>query len=94
MTAEPVLRRHAGLAEVTGDAHATVLNLPRLEEQQVPYLFEGTAFEIWSRIDGTLTQEQIVDQLVEAYGAPREEIAAGVSEFVARVLELGLVDLV
>ncbi len=87
-----VLRRHGGLAEVVGESHATVLNLPRLEEQQVPYLFEGTAFEIWVRLDGTRTEVAIVDELVEAYGAPRAEVQAGVREFVAKVVELGLVE--
>ncbi|BDZ62735.1 hypothetical protein Lsed01_01496 [Demequina sediminis] len=91
MTAPSPLTRHEGLAEVTSEDRATVLNLPRLEEQQVPYVFEGTAFEIWVRIDGTLTESEIVAELAEGYGAPVEEVAAQVREFVAELTELGLV---
>ncbi|BDZ62018.1 hypothetical protein Lsed01_00656 [Demequina sediminis] len=75
MSTPSPLTRHEGLAEVTSETRATVLNLPRLEEQQVPYIFEGTAFEIWTRIDGTRTESAIVDELAEAYEARAEEIA-------------------
>ncbi|WP_062465997.1 PqqD family protein [Demequina maris] len=85
------LARTPGLAEVTADDHATVLNLPRIEEQQVPYAFEGTAFEIWARIDGTRTEAQIVTELAEAYEVVPDEIAPEVRAFVARLAELGLV---
>ncbi|WP_062530199.1 PqqD family protein [Demequina rhizosphaerae] len=91
MTAPRPLARTVGLAEVTADDHATVLNLPRIEEQQVPYVFEGTAFEIWARIDGTRTEAQIVAELAEDYEAAPEEIALEVHAFVAQLAELGLV---
>lgn len=85
------LTRTPGLAEVLGEAHATVLNLPRLEEQQVPYVFEGTAFEIWTRIDGTLTEGEIVAELASAYAVAADEIAPQVREFLAHLSELGLI---
>ena len=70
---------------------AAVLNVSRLAEQQSPYVFEGPSFEIWTRIDGTRTEGQIVDELVEAYGAPREQIAHDVHEFLRELLRLGLI---
>jgi len=79
------------LAEVPVESGTVVLNLSRLWEQQSPYVFEGPSFEIWTRIDGTRTEEQIVDELVEAYGAPREQIAHDVHEFLAELLRLGLI---
>ena len=88
---EQPLTRHDGLAEVTSEDRATVLNLPRLEEQQVPYVFEGTAFEIWSRIDGTRSEPGIVAELAEQYEAPADQIAPQVREFVAQLTALGLV---
>ncbi|MDN4484194.1 PqqD family protein [Demequina lignilytica] len=91
MTEPRPLTRTEGLAEVTSDTRTTVLNLPRLEEQQVPYIFEGTAFEIWTRIDGTRAEAQVVEELAEVYEAPAEEIAPQVHDFVAQLLELGLV---
>ncbi|WP_169748111.1 PqqD family protein [Demequina rhizosphaerae] len=86
-----LLIRTPGLAEVTADDHATVLNLPRIEEQQVPYVFEGTAFDIWARIDGMTTEEQIVAELAEAYETEPAVIAPEVRAFVAQLAELGLV---
>ncbi len=86
-----VVSRHPDLAEVAHDDYTVVLNLARLKEQQSPYVFEGPSFEIWTRIDGTRSEEQIVDELVEAYGAEREQIARDVREFLAQLLELGLI---
>ncbi|BDZ62009.1 hypothetical protein Lsed01_00646 [Demequina sediminis] len=91
MTEPTPLTRTEGLAEVASETRATVLNLPRLEEQQVPYIFEGTALEIWVRIDGTLSEAAIVAELVEAYDVPAEQIMPEVRAFVAQLLELGLV---
>lgn len=86
------LGRPAGLAEQIWAGRAVVLNLPRIEEQQTPYVFDGTAFEIWSRIDGTRTEPQIVDELVEASGAEREVVARDTRSFLATLRGLGLVE--
>ncbi len=86
-------RRCGGIACVTcADARALVLPLHRVVEQQSPYVFEGPSFEIWTRIDGTRTEEQIVDELVELYDAPREQIAVDVHSFLAQLLELHLIE--
>ncbi len=82
----------SGLAYVAHDDYVVVLNLPRIEEQQSPYVFEGAAFEIWSRIDGTRTEDQIVDELVEATGAEREVVARDTRDFLATLRGLGLVE--
>jgi len=89
MTTTPT--RASGLAEVTHPDVAYVLNLPRIEEQQSPYVFEGAAFEIWSRIDGTRTEAQIVEELVEATGAEREVVARDTRDFLATLRGLGLI---
>lgn len=89
MSATP--SRASALAEVVHDDRAVVLNLPRVTEQQSPYVFDGVAFEIWRRIDGTRSEEQIVAELAEAFGAPRERVAEDVAAFVAQLRELGLV---
>ncbi|WP_159448470.1 PqqD family protein [Demequina sp. NBRC 110052] len=85
------MRQASGLARLERPASVVLLNLPCIEEQQSPYVFEGPSFEIWTRIDGTRTEEHIVDELVEAYGAPREQIAHDVHEFLAELLRLGLI---
>jgi hypothetical protein len=86
------LTRTAGLAQVTTDTAAYVLNLPRIEEQQSPYVFEGSAFAIWQLIDGTRTHDQIVDELVEASGVEREIVARDTRAFLATLRGLGLIE--
>ncbi|WP_201774777.1 PqqD family protein [Demequina salsinemoris] len=86
------MRRHPDLAEVAHEDYTVVLNLARLNEQQSPYVFEGPSFEIWTRIDGTRDEAQIVDELVEQFGAPREQIATDVRAFLEELLALGLVE--
>lgn len=89
MTA-PILASE-GLAQVRDGGVAYVLNLPRIQEQQSPYVFEGPAFAIWSLIDGTRTEAQIVEQLVEATGAEREVVARDTRSFLATLRGLGLI---
>jgi len=87
------ISRSRELAHVTLDeaGYALVLNLPRIVEQQVPYVFEGTAYEIWRRIDGTRTLEQIAAELAGQTGADPGIVAADTTAFVSQLLELGLV---
>jgi hypothetical protein len=81
-----------GIAQVPTDSVAYVLNLPRIEEQQSPYVFEGTAFAIWQLIDGTRTESQIVDELVGASGVEREVVARDTRTFLATLRGLGLIE--
>lgn len=85
------LVREPSLQVLEAGGTVALLNVSRLAEQQSPYVFEGPSFEIWTRIDGTRTEEHIVDELVEAYGAPREQIAHDVHEFLSELLRLGLI---
>ncbi len=92
MTRASSLRQAPGLAEVLHADHAVVLNLPRVEQQQSPYLFEGVAFEIWTRIDGTRTIDDVAGELAAAHGGGAEEITEAVAAFVAELTALGLVE--
>lgn len=87
------LHRQRELAQVISHdpGYAIVLNLPRIVEQQVPYVFEGTAYEIWRRIDGTRTLDQIAAELAGQTGADPGIVAADTTAFVSQLLELGLV---
>jgi hypothetical protein len=80
------------MAIIAGPRKVYVLNLPRIEEQQSPYVFEGAAFEIWSRIDGTRSEEQIVRELVEATGGDHRLIIKDTRDFLAQLLELRLIE--
>ena len=85
------LNRSVGLAYVEEADRTYVLNLAAIEAQQSPYEFDGTAHEIWRRIDGTRSESQIVDQLVEASGAEREVVARDTRTFLATLRGLGLI---
>ena len=56
-----------------------------------PYVFEGSAADIWAGLDGVRSESEIASDLAEAFGAPVDEVATDVREFVDRLRELGLV---
>ena len=86
------LRHTQGLGHIDHDDRVVVLNLPHIEQQQSPYVFAGSAFEVWSRIDGTTSEEQLVDDIVATLGVEREQVAADTAAFLAQLLELGLIE--
>lgn len=86
-----IVQLAADLAVHVEGGSVFVLHLTRLKKHPAPFVFEGPSFEIWTRVDGTRTEDQIVDELVEAYGAPREQIAHDVHEFLVELLRLGLI---
>ena len=69
-------------------ARVVVLDLDRPELP--PYVFEGSAAEIWARVDGR-TEAEIAADLAEAFGAPVEVVATDVRQFIDRLRDLGLV---
>jgi hypothetical protein len=84
-----VWRRAQGAAYVESPDRVVVLDLDHLDLP--PYVFEGTAAQIWARLDGDRPEAEIVSHLAEAFQAPVEVVAADVRQFVDRLRELGLV---
>jgi hypothetical protein len=82
----------AGIAVVAHPAYVVILNVPRIEGQQSPYVFKGPAFDIWTLVDGTRDEDRIVTELVEATDAKREVVARDTHAFIAQLLELGLIE--
>jgi hypothetical protein len=66
-----------------------VLDLDRLDLP--PYVFEGSAAQIWTCVDGVRTEAEIVTDLADAYEVPAEVVAVDVRQFVDRLRDLGLV---
>jgi pyrroloquinoline quinone biosynthesis protein D len=52
---------------------------------------DETALAVLHLVDGERSVDGIVDELATAYGAPREEIAGDVREFVASLVADGVV---
>ena len=84
-----VWRRAAATAYVETPERVVVLDLDHLDRS--PYVFEGSAAQVWACIDGDRTESEIVRDLAEAFQAPAEVVAADVRQFVARLRDLGLI---
>jgi hypothetical protein len=66
-----------------------VLDLDHLDLP--PYVFEGTAAQVWACLDGDRSEREIVADLAEAYEAPAQRVADDVRQFVDRLRDLGLI---
>jgi Coenzyme PQQ synthesis protein D (PqqD) len=74
---------------VGSEQRVVVLDLDHLDLP--PYVFEGSAAQIWACLDGERTEAEVVTELAEAYGVPAEVVTDDVRTFVDRLRHLGLV---
>ena len=85
-----VVWRHADAAAyVESPERVVVVDLDHLE--LAPYVFEGSAGQIWMCVDGDRTETEIVTDLAEAYDVPAEVVTPDVRQFVDRLRDLGLI---
>ena len=84
-----VWRRATSAAYVEAPERAVVLDLDHLDRP--PYVFEGSAAQIWARLDGERTESELVTSLAEAFGAPSDRVARDACGFLDRLRDLGLV---
>jgi hypothetical protein len=93
---ETVWRRATSAAYVdspAGSAHTSVRRVVVLDldhPELPPYVFEGTAAEVWACVDGIRSEAQIATDLAEVFAAPVEVVATDVRQFVTRLRDLGL----
>jgi pyrroloquinoline quinone biosynthesis protein D len=66
-----------------------VLDLDHLDLP--PYVFEGSAAQVWACLDGLRTEAEIVADLAEAFAAPVDEVGRDIRGFVDRLADLGLI---
>jgi hypothetical protein len=66
-----------------------VLDLSHLDHP--PYVFEGSAAQVWAVLDGDRTEAEVVSDLAEAYDVPPGTVEPDVREFIDRLVGLGLV---
>jgi hypothetical protein len=82
--------RHADTtAYVESPERVVVLDLDHLDIP--PYVFEGSAAQVWMCVDGDRTETEIVDDLAEAYDVPVDVVTPDVRDFVDRLRELRLI---
>jgi hypothetical protein len=84
-----VWRRATGTAYVGSTERVVVLDLEHLDHP--PYVFEGSAAQIWACVDGDRSEAQIASYLAETFQAPVDEVGRDVRQFVDRLREVGLV---
>jgi hypothetical protein len=87
--ATTVWRRATSTAYVESPERAVVLDLDHLDLP--PYVFEGSAAQIWACVDGDRSEAEIVADLAEAFEVPAEVVAPDVRDFIGRLRDLGLV---
>jgi hypothetical protein len=61
-------------------------------EEGDPYLLTGTGLTIWNLLRTPRTETELVQELSEAYGAPRAAVSSDVQPFLADLISRGLVD--
>lgn len=80
------------MAYVDSDGRSALLDLDHLDRP--PVVLEGSAAEIWQRIDGVRDEEAIVADLVELYAEKPETIRPSVEQFLSDLAARDLVELV
>lgn len=84
-----VWRRATHAAYVESGERVVVLDLDHLDHP--PYVFEGSAAQVWSSVDGDRNEAEIVADLAEAFDAPADVVAHDVRTFIDQLRDLGLV---
>ena len=84
-----VWRRAPGTAYVDTIDRAVILDLDHLD--RMPYVFVGSAAQIWACVDGDRTEAEIVADLAEAFEVTEDVVARDVSGFLGELRALGLV---
>jgi hypothetical protein len=76
-------------AYVESPERVVVLDLSRLDLP--PYVFEGSAAQVWACLDGDRTEAEVVSDLADAFDVATEVVEPDVKVFVDRLVDLGLV---
>ena len=85
-----VVWRHADAAAYVESAErVVVVDLDHLDLP--PYVFEGSAAQVWRCVDGDRTEAEIVTDLADAYDVPADVVTPDVRQFVDRLRDLGLI---
>lgn len=54
--------------------------------------FNEVGAEVFARLDGTRTQEEIVDEIASVYNAPREVISEDINKLIEKMKNHGLLE--
>ena len=62
-------------------------------EQDVPVILAGTAESVWSALDGTRTETELIEELARAYGTDASAIHGDVMGLIQDLSSNGLITL-
>jgi hypothetical protein len=85
-----VWRRGASVAYVDREGRSALLDLDHLDHP--PFVLEGSAAEIWQRIDGVRDHTAIVAELVDLYAEEEAVIGPSVHAFLEDLASRHLVE--
>jgi hypothetical protein len=84
-----VWRRSDNTAYVESSDRVVVLDLDHLDLQ--PFVFEGSAAQVWACLDGDRSETEIVHDLAQAYDVALRIVDGDVRQFIDRLRDLGLI---
>jgi hypothetical protein len=83
-------RRSGSVAYVDSEGRSALLDLDRLADP--PLILQGSAAEIWQRVDGATHVDAMLAELVELYGEDPETLRPAVLGFLADLAQRGLIE--
>lgn len=86
------LRKAPDLAEVSLGGAVYLLALSRLDDDQTPTVLEGSAQDIWARVDGVRSVTEIVESLLTGNADLDARIRTDVLAFVEGLRQRGFLE--
>lgn len=84
-----VWQRGRHIAYVDREGRSALINLSRTSE--MPLVLEGSAAEVWQRIDGVRPVDDVIAELMTIYDEPESTIRPAVESFVADLARRDLI---
>lgn len=86
-------RRAEDIAAVVHPGHTVVLGLRthHLLDEPRPLVLAGSAHTIWSVLEQPMTTASLVHSVAEETGADADDLTSVITDFLGRLVELGLV---
>lgn len=82
-------KRKSAFIETEVDDEVVIVSLDRGQF----FSLSGTGLEVWRKLDGSRSREQVLDELAAEYDVGRETIAGDVDAFLAEVEAAGFLEM-
>ena len=82
-------KRKSAFIETEVDDEVVIVSLDRGQF----FSLSGTGLEVWRKLDGSHSRDQVLDEIAAEYGVGRETIAGDVDAFVSEVEAAGFLEI-